>query len=45
MSLVVEEFNGPESSDLARKEIGRCKEDFMCDLKSQCDGYKYVARI
>jgi hypothetical protein len=30
---------------MAKKLITLCKEDFMCDLKLQRDGYKSVARI
>jgi hypothetical protein len=30
---------------MARKEFRLCKEDFMCDLKLQWNGYKSVARI
>jgi hypothetical protein len=43
MSLGAEELNWVDNN--CKKWIRLWKEDFMCDLKSQWDGYKSVARI
>jgi hypothetical protein len=43
VSLGAEELNLVDKN--GKKRIRQCKEDFMCDLKLQRNGYKSVIRI